>query len=783
MQQPVPPLAPSPIHRLVRLARLAVGWERMWPLILPPLALIGLFVGLALLDVLPLLPAWLHGLVLAALAGGVAFLSVRAALRLRWPKPHEALERLERDSGLPHQPLQSLSDHMAAGESDPLARILWQAHRNRLTAMAPQARLNWPDAGMAARDPLGWRAAVLLLLVIAITVGGHDSGNRLARAVAPAVKASALGDGTLEVWLTPPAYTGLSPMLLHPGQSGVVAVPMGSAVLALLTGGWGQARVVVDNSELEFQPVAEGGQRLQAPLPTGHTLSVRQGWRSLASWPLSVSADAVPSIAFAVPPEEGERGRLHLSLEASDDYGLVRAWVNVRRVGAGEDEPVAEVDLPLPSGHPKSADISTWKDLSSHAWAGLPVSLQPAARDGLGQVGTGEAMTITLPERSFSHPLAQALIAQRRALAADRKQAPATAELLGDVLDDTQALGDDFRLVLALAAAHAALTTDFKGFDLPDVLDLLWNAALRLEDGDLPAAERAVDEARRAVEQAVENNASAAEISALLDKFQAELERMLHILGQRAAQTGAPMPQQGQALTDDDLRDMMDRMRDLAQADARDALSQMLRQMQDLLSNLQTKPQSPTSTAATQALERLRQVTRQQQALLEDSRQRANQNAGQDPSGQAQRAQGQLRSALGPVGEALAKHLGDGAASTLAQADAAMGDAEASLSEGDWEGASLIQEQALAQLRQAARDAAEQLSASGQMGGGMIPRDPLGRAINGGAGAGDDGATRIPDHTETQRARQILDELRRRAGETSRPEGELDYLKRLLRQF
>ena len=48
---------------------------------------------------------------------------------------------------------------------------------------------------------------------------------------------------------------------------------------------------------------------------------------------------------------------------------------------------------------------------------------------------------------------------------------------------------------------------------------------------------------------------------------------------------------------------------------------------------------------------------------------------------------------------------------------------------------------------------------------------------------GDDGGTRIPDKPEIQRSRQILDELRRRAGEWSRPDAERDYLHRLLKQF
>ena len=41
----------------------------------------------------------------------------------------------------------------------------------------------------------------------------------------------------------------------------------------------------------------------------------------------------------------------------------------------------------------------------------------------------------------------------------------------------------------------------------------------------------------------------------------------------------------------------------------------------------------------------------------------------------------------------------------------------------------------------------------------------------------------IPDAGDLQRAREILDELRSRAGDRLRPEMELDYIERLLRRF
>ena len=42
---------------------------------------------------------------------------------------------------------------------------------------------------------------------------------------------------------------------------------------------------------------------------------------------------------------------------------------------------------------------------------------------------------------------------------------------------------------------------------------------------------------------------------------------------------------------------------------------------------------------------------------------------------------------------------------------------------------------------------------------------------------------KVPDEIDIQRAREVLDELRRRLGDPSRPGIELDYLERLIKPF
>ena len=68
---------------------------------------------------------------------------------------------------------------------------------------------------------------------------------------------------------------------------------------------------------------------------------------------------------------------------------------------------------------------------------------------------------------------------------------------------------------------------------------------------------------------------------------------------------------------------------------------------------------------------------------------------------------------------------------------------------------------------------------------GMAPnqsRDPLGRN-QGEYGTEALEGVEIPDEMELRRAREILDELRRRRGQRSRPPLELDYIDRLLQRF
>ena len=130
----------------------------------------------------------------------------------------------------------------------------------------------------------------------------------------------------------------------------------------------------------------------------------------------------------------------------------------------------------------------------------------------------------------------------------------------------------------------------------------------------------------------------------------------------------------------------------------------------------------------------------------------------------------------------------------LGRAGEAMSEAEGDLGEGDADSAVDSQGRALDALRKGAQGLAQSLQQ--QLGQGPGPgragrlgqpraqqdTDPLGRPLRG-RDYGDDVTVRVPGEIDVQRARRIIEELRKRFGDFARPQEELDYIERLLKSY
>jgi uncharacterized protein (TIGR02302 family) len=131
----------------------------------------------------------------------------------------------------------------------------------------------------------------------------------------------------------------------------------------------------------------------------------------------------------------------------------------------------------------------------------------------------------------------------------------------------------------------------------------------------------------------------------------------------------------------------------------------------------------------------------------------------------------------------------------LEQADSAMGDASGRLGEGNADGAVDSQGKALEALRKGAQALADAMqpgdgdqpgdgpgNARNRQQAGPNGTDPLGRPLSR-DGFQDDYSVKIPGEIDVQRVRRILEELRRRLADPARPQIELDYIERLLKDY
>jgi hypothetical protein len=150
----------------------------------------------------------------------------------------------------------------------------------------------------------------------------------------------------------------------------------------------------------------------------------------------------------------------------------------------------------------------------------------------------------------------------------------------------------------------------------------------------------------------------------------------------------------------------------------------------------------------------------------------------------------------GEKGEKGQGEKGQGDMGELGSAGDAMGEAEGALGDGDADGAVDSQGRALEAMRKGAQGMAQAMQQGQGQGQGPGPgqpgrngrqrvdqnTDPLGRPMRG-RDYGDDVTVKVPGEIDAQRARRILEELRKRFGESARPQLELDYIERLLKDF
>jgi uncharacterized protein (TIGR02302 family) len=796
------------VARRQAMAWLALLWERLWPAAWPAVGVVTGFVALALMGLPPALGGWWHLALLVAAAAAFVVAINFAVRRFEAPSRQEARRRLERKSGLAHRPLVVLEDKLSP-TADQGTRALWRAHVEAMRRAVRRLRIGWPRPGLDDRDVYATRAVVFLALIVGLTVGAGEAGQRLANALVPDFSGPPPVPARVDAWINPPAYTGRPPMQLRAAAEAPYQVPEGSTLLARVYGGRGRPLAHLDATQTAFESVDALNHELSLKIDAGERLSVVQEDRTLADWAIEVVPDTLPEIALAQPPMPSQRGTLRLDYKASDDYGLAAARAEFRLAdGDGDEVLVRPLTLPAP-GIREVAEAS-FHDLAPHPWAGLEVVLRLGAKDVIGQEGWSADLRFTLPERLFRHPVARAIIEQRKNLVRDPERRGIVALALSAITAQPDSYDHDIVVYLGLRLASTRLRFDRRDAAMPELLDLLWDLALRIEDGRLSLAERELREIQQELMEALARDADDAEIERLMDKLQEAMQRYLKALAeeaQRQMEAGKePMPfdPRAQSIEAEQLQQMLERARELSRLGARDAAREMLQQLQAMLENLRSGPMMsmpPQLRGTERAMRNLGDLMRDQQRLLDKTFREA-QRGMRPGEGKGERQRGRapargldgmsadqeaMRRRLGEIMRQLGEQMGE-IPGSLGRAERAMHDARESLGQGQPGPATESQGRAIDQMAEGLRGLAQEMArrlgqgqGDRQLPGNPMDEDPLGRpAAQGGL---DTSAVELPGKADLQRAREILDELRRRAGQRHRPEPERDYIDRLLKRF
>ncbi|MDF0598935.1 TIGR02302 family protein [Psychromarinibacter halotolerans] len=302
-----------------------------------------------------------------------------------------------------------------------------------------------------------------------------------------------------------------------------------------------------------------------------------------------------------------------------------------------------------------------------------------------------------------------------------------------------------------------------------------------------------------------------------------------------------------QEITGDQIEALMERLQQLMEEGRMDEAMELMERLSQMLENLEVTEGEGQGSPGQEAMEGLGEMLRDQQDLSDETFGDLQDQFGQNQNGQQGergqdgqqgndgqqqgdgQGQGQGQGKSGPPngsdgsgqgqgqgeldGDALAERQralreeldrqrgnmpgagtpeGDAAGEALDRAGRAMDEAEEALRNDDLAGALDNQSDAIEALREGMRNLGEMMAQEqnnqGQQGEAQgqadnsQSRDPLGREPGGNGQIGTEEEMLQGDDIYG-RARELLEELRRRSAEQSRPEEELDYLRRLLDRF
>ena len=824
----------------IRLTRMGMIAEQVLRNFWPMLSLILL--GLAMLmlgahEAMKLELVW--GFFVVFVVGSLGSL-IYGFRRFVWPTSEDAVDRL--DSAMPARPIAAILDTQLVGSGDAASETVWRTHVERMHRAARNAKPVEPDLKIASRDPFALRYVALLAFFMAAIFGSFLRVATVAD-VLP-LQGTVLANGpSWEGWIEPPGYTGKPALYLADLADDKISLPEGSEFTIRLYGQVGDL-TVAETVSGRIGVVASGADPNQEFTATqsGNVSITGPGGKS---WNIAIVPDSAPEIASVGEVERGINGEMQYTFSAKDDYAVVQGFAEIsldlvavdRRYGLAIDpelRDIIQVTLPMPFTGSRAEFTETMvENLSQHPWANLPVKISLSALDAANNEGVGEAESIVLPGRRFFDVLAKSIVEQRRDLLwnrANNKRVSRVLRAITHAPDESLASEADYlKIRLAIRDIEAAPEIDGLSDDeVTELAQILWEIATAIEDGNLADALERLQQAQERLKDAIENGATDEEIAELMDELREAMQQYMQQLAEQSQQQPNEFSdnQEMMEMSGEQLQEMLDRLQELMEQGRMDEAEQLLDQISRMMENMQVTQGQGEQGEGQQALQGLSETLREQQGLsdetfgdLQEQGEGGGQQGQQGQTGPQGRGEGSqpgqqpgsgpgqsgeqgladrqqsLRDQLSQQAEGLpgaGSPGGESAREALDRAGRAMERAEGALRDEDFAGALDRQSEAMEAMREGMRDMAEdmqqQQAQRGQQGDGLgqfgsdQSRDPLGRDAGATGRVGTDEQL-LQGEDVYRRARELLDEIRKRSADQQRPEPEIDYLKRLLDRF
>jgi uncharacterized protein (TIGR02302 family) len=587
---------------------------------------------------------------------------------------------------------------------------------------------------------------------------------------------------------------------------------------------------------------------VETAVPPGDVMRVTQLYVPRATIPYELIPDIAPVITVEGEPAVMERGELQFTIKLRDDYGVADMAMTVALDPVVEDKPLGDEfteTRAVMSGAGADMELKPLYDLGWHPWAGLPVTITFTAKDQMGQETKAPPVQMVLPERSFRHPVAAALIAQRKKLIwapDDKAVIAAVSKELEELMIRPDSFAQDQTVFLSLRVMSSRLHYSPTRQSAIDVIAQLWDTAVRIEDGNLPLAARELRAARADLEKLLNDpNATPEQIAQAMEELRQAMSEYFRELAREMqkrfaeGQTMGLPPELFESLMNpEDLANFLDQLQSQALTGDKDAAKQMLSQLQQLMDNLDPSTgmkMPPEMEFMQEGINELQQLIEKQQALLDKTLSYVTEEKKlrplprglpefmpldpgllekwdeggemppaperEQPPEPAQRSvntqghvpeQDSLRYVLGRLMLQADEQTGE-IPEGMGLAEQEMRNSAAMLGNNDPAQSAPHQEQAIKHLQdsmqQMSQQMAQMMKQMMMMAMGPGKMDPLGRPLEEGKGPSwlPGSQVKIPDEAERKRVQEIQKLLRDRSGELERPDYELDYFRRLLKQF